>query len=260
MASMLDAIAVTHPQGKGARPNKRRSATTATATRCEARVGWVRVRCDGGGDWWVPLRCKRCAGCQAWRRRKVVRRILGGLDGERWVLLVTLTTRPGTDWDVIVRRWSSLVGALRRRYGRLRYAVVREVGSKSGMRHLHAIVAGDGARWIPHTTLRRLWRSRTGAVMVNIKRVAVVGRGGRRGVARYVAKYVAKAVGDAGVTRHITYSQDWGASGPARPHKRVVSLDPPGPRPGVGLVLPSGLVVRVWCVECLGPPPWPPPG
>jgi len=166
---------------------------------CDEPRGWLRCECEHGAMFWKPIRCRRCPGCQQNKHRKAVAKIVVGTKGEEWLSLLTLTTRPGTEWSSIMGAWSSLVRKLRALYGRVEYAVAKEEGSSNGMRHLHAIIAGPP--WISFVRVQAIWQSLLGAHGVNIKRIT------SGTVAGYVAKYVSK--GQLLLPKLLTFSRGW---------------------------------------------------
>lgn len=168
-------------------------------TKCYSPRGWLRVECAHGAIYWKPLRCRACEGCYAAKTRAITARVLFGMDGAAYASLMTLTTRPGTSWPDIMKAWTSLIKWVRKHYGGAEYAVVKEEGSRNGMRHLHAVITGPA--FIPHAALSAAWRERVGAFVVDIRRI----RAG--GVAGYVAKYVAK--GRERWAKCVTYSRAW---------------------------------------------------
>lgn len=173
-----------------------------TSTICEHPKGWRRYECPHGGEAVFPLRCRRCDACREAHQWRVIGEIASGIQASAWAAMVTLTTAPQDDgtwpeWSTIMRRFQSLVKALRSRYGCIEYAAVKEEGAQSGMRHLHVAVVG--AEWIDHQVLRRLWQGRTGAWSVDVRRI----RAGR-------AKEVASYLGKQRVSRKmVTYSKGY---------------------------------------------------
>jgi len=151
-----------------------------------------------------------------------------GLDGREWKSLLTLTTRPGTSWSSIMRAWSSLIRSLRKRYGDVQYAVAKEEGDSTGMRHLHAVLVGP--TWVPHAVVSALWYRRLGAYIVDIRRVS----GGK--VAGYVGKYLTKQ--GLGLRKVLTYSRGW----PKSKLPRLLECGPIGGKP----------VPRAWLYEQVG--------
>lgn len=224
------------------------------STRCASPRGYVEVECEAGGLWWVPRRCRHCTGCLLHRKRRTVAEIAGGARRGSWVCFVTLTSPAGTKWPVLMRRFQSLVKAIRKRFGRIEYAAVKEEGAKTGMLHLHIVMTG--VVWIPWQWLSVEWEKRIGAWSVDIQRMAT----GRNKVAAYVAKYVTKAFDDGDARKLVTYSKGYrepfGVDGPhstaVRPFWATRVFPPDGALEG-----PQGQRVLRWCVVCLGAEPVP---
>lgn len=153
--------------------------------RCEQPKGWQQVRCPHGNMAYKPLRCRKCEGCLDARRRRLVERIRWGMDRANWCALMTLTTpnqgeRP--EWGTVMRRFQSLVKAIRKREPGIEYCAVKEEG-EGGMRHLHVVLTG--CRWLSRDWLSQAWEDRIGAWSVDIRRIG-------RAAGGYVAKYLGK--------------------------------------------------------------------
>lgn len=104
-----------------------------------------------------------------------------------------------------MKRWSQLLAWLRRRMPHLQYACAKEVGPKTGMKHLH--VAAFNWTYLPQAALSDQWAKYTGAPVVDVRRVEAPA------VARYIAKHFAKTVP---VTRKaMSFSKHW----PRRPRQ-----------------------------------------
>jgi len=166
---------------------------------CANPRGWLRCHCDHGAIFWKVVRCRRCDGCAMNQQAKRTAQIITGLEGQVWKSLLTLTSVPGTSWSAIMSAFTSLIRTLRKLYGDVQYAVVKEEGASTLMRHLHIVLVGPS--WVPHAVVSRLWYARLGAFVVNIKRVS-----GTR-VASYVAKYVTKCT--LGLRKGLTFSRGW---------------------------------------------------
>ncbi len=177
----------------------RNSSKDVYQTRCISPKGWLLIQCKHGSRIYKPLRCKQCEGCRAWRVKKLLGRISSYLNFATWTSFVTLTTRPGTPWPYIMRRWQSFVKALRKTYGQIEYVWVKEEGSNTGMRHLHAVLTGP--KWIDKSLLRKLWFKRTGAFQVGIRRLD-----NSSGIS-HAAKYVVKS--DVRLARAVGFSKGW---------------------------------------------------
>lgn len=113
----------------------------------------------------------------------------GVWNGQSWVY---------PEWSTIMSWWSRLIAWARRGLGGLEYACVKEQGSKTGMRHLHAIVLGW--TWLSQELLSSAWQTISGAYNVTIRRVRA------SGIASYVAKYIGKGLGSLPLGKLITYS------------------------------------------------------
>ena len=127
------------------------------------------------------------------------------MEGEKWVSFLTLTSRPGITWPLLMKAWSTFVKVLRRRYGPLGYLAVKEEGTATGMRHLHVLITG--AVWLNWPSMSRAWSRLTGAPGVDIRRVNT--RGGKTAYSRalYVCKYIGKGFGqDAPMRKLLTAS------------------------------------------------------
>lgn len=111
--------------------------------------------------------------------------------------MLTLTTRPGTNWPEVMRAFQHLVKFLRKTSPELEYAACKEEGSKTGMRHLHVILLNFQFTSQPIISAR--WRQLTGAHVVRIERL----RSDRAHY--YVAKYVSKDLDAA--RKHVTFSR-----------------------------------------------------
>jgi len=169
---------------------------------CSNPKGWYLLVCTHLGQAYKPMRCRHCAGCQEAKRRKAIARIIHGMGEQDYLVFLTLTTvnrEPRMTWPDIMKAWSRLVAWLRRTYGPMEYALVKEEGA-GGVRHLHGIVSGW--KWVPISDLSREWQRLTGAYRVWIDRVV-----GRDGVASYVAKYMAKS--GLPLRKLLTYSAGW---------------------------------------------------
>jgi hypothetical protein len=118
-------------------------------------------------------------------------RILEGLEGEKWVAHLTLTSLPSMTWPGMMRSWSHFIRWAREYSGvKIRYVAVKETGKVAGMKHLHCLIVG--APWIKWAAASAEWERLTGARGVHIRRVNM-----RDPVeaARYVVKYIGKGFG-----------------------------------------------------------------
>jgi len=188
------------PRGTGGRPFSLDLISSGNAS-CLSPVGWLRLTCEHDAYAWQPLRCRRCDGCFEAKKRLAIYRIGYGAVKAAWVSFVTLTTLPSMEWSVLLRRFQSLVKALRHEFGSLEYVAVKEEGGLTGMKHLHVLLTGAGARWIPYERIQALWEARSSAWNVDIRRVNNLG-----GVGAYLAKYIAKAME---FPRSINFSRGW---------------------------------------------------
>ena len=159
----------------------------------------MRLQCEHGALFWKVKRCRKCEGCYVNRSGSITGKVLSGLEDAPWKSLLTLTSRPGTPWPSIMSAWTSMIRFLRKSYGVVEYAVIKEEGSSTGMKHLHAVLVGP--QWIPHASVSKAWRTRLGAFIVDIRRVS----SGK--VAGYVSKYVAK--GRMCWAKCATFSRGW---------------------------------------------------
>lgn len=168
-------------------------------TRCESPKGWTLFQCPHGSRVWLPQRCRHCDGCFNARRAKTIAKILAGLDGQKDISLLTLTSTPGTDWKRIMRAWQQMARWLRQTSPEMTYACIKEAGTRSGMKHLHVLMVN--ARFTPQSHVSAEWRRLTTAWVVDIQRVH------SRKAAAYVAKYVAK--GPAAARKSVTFGKRW---------------------------------------------------
>lgn len=181
-----------HSTNSGTVPKK-------ATTRCSKPRGYTRRVCSHEAIFWQPIRCRQCDGCERQRERTVVAKIRNGLVEGVPAVFVTLTSRSSTSWTFIMAKWSTLVRLARRTWGHFEYAVVKEEGAKSGMRHLHAI--WSGVSWVEKSWLVRTWQRLTGAFVVDVKRVT----GSTLGA--YLAKYLGK--GALVAKKVLTLSKGW---------------------------------------------------
>ncbi len=172
---------------------------------CQEPTGYMFLTCPHDDYAIMPLRCRQCDPCRGAYRAKVMARILGGIAPVRAEpALLTLSTVSGSvTWPQVMRAFTSLMYALRKRTPGLQYAAIKEEGDATGMRHLHVVL--QGWRYIPFEEISHLWATRVGAPGVDIKRVD---KGGGS-LPAYVAKYVSKGVGSGGPLRRVTYSAQW---------------------------------------------------
>ena len=166
-------------------------------TRCIYPLSWHLLMCPHGSRVWLPRRCRRCEGCRNARRARVIARLSHALAEKPGSAMLTLTTRPGTDWPQVMRAWQHMVKFLRRTSPELEYAACKEEGSSTGMRHLHVVLLNFN--FLPQAQIARRWRELTTAHVVRIERL----RSDRAGY--YVAKYVSKDLTAA--RKHVTFSK-----------------------------------------------------
>jgi len=259
LPSILDPNALTHPELPIPAPGAGSSCPRGPGPRCQYPSGWVLVTCEHGGVWWVPSRCNGCEGCRELRRQRRVAQVIETIQASKWVAVMTLTSRRGMEWPVLMRRFQSLVKALRQEYGRIEYAAFKEEGSETGMKHLHVVVRGWV--WVPHAKLRAMWRERTGAFHVNITRIHSGGQEAANYVSKHcgrvAAKHCSKAVGAVGPGKRVTFSKGFLVKRPECKRWVTFFLYPRSENHGLpGLELPCGTVVEKWCESCLsrGPP------
>jgi len=172
-----------------------------SSTRCIAVRGWSRIVCEHLAVYWRPMRCRRCMGCLRWKTNRVIAQVLVGLDAEEaWTSFITLTSKPGSQWSVLMCAFGRMVKWLRTIYGPVEYAAVKQEGSLTGMKHLHILFLG--LRWVPYAALSRKWKLLTGAWSVDIQRVS----GGR--VAAYISRYIGEGLSVI-VGKAVTFSKGW---------------------------------------------------
>jgi len=162
-------------------------------------MGWHLLMCTHGSRVWLPQRCRKCEGCHANRRAKVIARIGNGLEGKEGSAMLTLTTKPGTSWPDTMRSFQHLVKWLRKTSPLLQYAACKEEGSANGMKHLHVVLLG--LNYTHQSLIAARWRELTGAHVVRVERL----RSDRAHY--YVAKYVSKDLTAA--RKHVTFSRGW---------------------------------------------------
>lgn len=152
-----------------------------------------------------------------------------------------------------MKAWHRLRHHLVRKYGPFEYVSVKEEGKRTGMKHLHLILAGPGATYIPQIHLSLLWARLAGAPVVDIRRV----RGDL--LPQYLAKYLAKQVRE---RKQLTFSRRWPKEPPPppSPHAQTIEVGLAGPPYGMTHPGPLGMRYLEWCVVCLGPGPPPQSG
>lgn len=214
--------------------------TNFPTIRCVDVRRWYRLECLHGGVAWKPKRCRHCVGCLRWRRGKTIAQILSGLEGQSWTSLMTLTTRPGTTWPMVMKAFSRLVKRIRLNGSHVEYAAVKEEGPSTGMKHLHVILTGS--TWVAYGWLTAQWKSLIGAWNVDVRRL-----NGTK-VAAYVSGYLAKWVGP--VRKVVTFSKNFRLPYAAPEGITVLSYNsPPEPRP-FEAILEDGTIVERSCKEC----------
>jgi len=185
---------------------------------------WLPIRCDGGRrlelarpcrQWWV---CPRCRGRRAASLRT---RIVDGLTSAMakataggcrvGVRLLTLTAEHSRDLDAtreaIAQGWRAFYKAMREWLGAVPYVGVWEVTpGRDGLGHPHLHVAVIWPRFVPYGRVHTLWRR----ACPESKRISIVDdyqarrNGAKRasigaeGAANYLAKYMSKGVEVAG--------------------------------------------------------------
>jgi len=156
----------------------------------------------------MPARCRKCAGCLLFKTYRTIAKCMYGFDGgTEWKEFLTLTTKAEPSWPRIMYCWQRLVRWLRKRYGPVSYACIKQEGKKTQNKHLHILLLGPV--WISYRDVSAKWLELIGAWHVNIQRVTTTGR-----VAAYVSRYVASAM--AGVRKAVTFSSGWRRSSPPK--------------------------------------------
>ena len=174
---------------------------------CLQPKGWVRVECDHGSVMWRPMRCRKCEGCWESRRAGHRHRIMLAPGDRSHMLFVTLTSLPGSTWEMLGRKWSSLMVAIRAKYGPTEYVCAKDAGPKTGMKHFHAVLAGPA--FIDQEWLSERWKARTGAYVVWVERPHPSGDGWDVDSLAYeLAKYCASGERQGG-RRMVNYSKGW---------------------------------------------------
>lgn len=187
-----------------------RNSSLSSQTKCIFPQGWLLIRCHHLSLVWVPLRCKRCAGCRNHKRRRNIAKVRFGLENQADIAFITLTSLPKTTWPALMKRWSQLLPWLRRRMPGLQFACAKEEGPNTGMKHLH--IAAFGWLYLPHAELSSQWEKYTGAWVVDIRRAE------GPSVAAYIAKHFAKTVP---VSRKaMSFSKGW----PRQPPPTILHL------------------------------------
>lgn len=123
-------------------------------------------------------RCYRCSRMVSARSFALARRAMGEINDQR-VRFVTLTLAPD-DWQDLRRKMRDLAQYLRRRGIEVNWLWVVEEGSKTGMRHVHAVQWGD---FIPWRDLLGWWGAR---VQIEASSAAVGYLG--KNIIRYLGK------------------------------------------------------------------------
>lgn len=173
--------------------------TSRQLRRCIRPEGFLLYECEHGSTVYIPQRCRTCKGCQKHKADRQLARILFGIRDEPWLLMLTLTSLPGSDWQLILRTWNALYRHLKKADPHLAYAAVKEIGTKSGSKHLHVLL--KGWRWHNVKELRTFWKERTGADQIHLLRLP------SPETASYCAKYLSKE--KPGIRRSINYSRSW---------------------------------------------------
>lgn len=153
-----------------------------------------------------PLRCKRwsCDHCRGRRAKDLWHTAFNGSPD----MFLTLTTAPREGLspadaaEEFVVAWRMLRQYLCRKLDRksLTFLAVFEA-HESGWPHLHILLR---SKFIHRKLILDWWKERTGAIMVDIRRVK-----NARQRASYVSKYVAKRPTQFGSCKRYWKSQDW---------------------------------------------------
>lgn len=194
---------------------------------------WAWYACVDQTSLRVPLRCRNCPGCDTNRRDITIARISAGLTPGQPSAFLTLTSLPATPWWRIMQAWTRLVAWLRKNNPHLQYALVKEQGPATGMKHLHAIVAPW--HYIPWLKLSAQWRTLLGAWVVNVQRIL------GNGPTAYIAKYIAKGL--ANVKKHATFSRGWKKAPHPKNELRFLGLGYHPPTNAPTHVTPSGMLI-----------------
>ena len=129
---------------------------------------------------------------------------------------------------------------MKRRWGLLTYAGVKEEGSQSGMKHLHFIIV-FAARPL-QSAVSALWRKLTGAFMINMKVI------GHDRVDQYLAKYLAK--GHRIARKDMMFARNWPKLPPLpQPLDVTKFLNPPAPGPN-RISMPDGSIIELPYTPC----------
>jgi hypothetical protein len=214
---------------------------------CKYPLGWMSVQCAHGTQAWAPLRCRRCSGCRLARRVKIMRKVGAAIGETRPMALLTLTTTPGTTWPVVMKKWSSMIRALRKLSGsRIEYAACKEEGAESGMKHLHVLlVEWKYVRW---SVISELWEGMIGARGVDIRAIKQ-----GEGAVAYITKYLGKWDPEGEVKKALTYSSGFPKPQDAEVPKFVGAIETTAKMPEKAMLSTSGMILRGKTVcECFG--------
>jgi len=166
---------------------------------CQRPRGWNVYNCEHGTMVYVPRRCRACIACAEAKISIHACRIRYGLDHLPPSSFLTVTTRPGTEWQDITGAWTSFVYWLRKRQPDVQYAAAREIAPDNGMRHMHVVLAPWA--YMPQSALSMAWSSRVSSPVVWIERT-------EKGRAiKELSKYLSKATPE--LPRAINYSRGW---------------------------------------------------
>lgn len=180
--------------------------------------GWLFRLCGHQNYSYMPLRCRHCVGCKIWKGRQLVARLLIPTLAGQNIKMLTLTSLPGTTWVTMMKNWQRLKQRLERRYGKMMYAAVKEEGFRTGMKHLHVLMADQS--WMAQPLISAMWGQLSGAPVVDIR---LVRAGVHQGSLQF---YLAKQ--GAVERKSVTFSASW----PKLPKlsdtlQTTLSLNPP---------------------------------
>ena len=221
---------------------------------CSNVLGWRKVVCLHGQIALLPLRCRDCTSCYAYKGFQRARRIQSHLKdiGYDKFAFLTLTTKGNPTWEQVMRKWNSMRYFLRSKGYMAEYVMVKEEGTTSGMKHLHIIYRW--LKYIPNDEISRRWSFRNMGSITFIKKVAETEHG--RELGRYLSDYVSKAVNIMGVRKAFTASNDWPKlveeNSTIYPSDAKIDLDKGYKIVAGGVVLYNNDGVRLGDCECFG--------
>ena len=215
-------------------------AYACVATRCEEIKGWVQCLCEHGNYYWIPLRCRKCAGCLQAKSDYLLHRLAVDIPADQNFSFLTLTSLAGTEWEAITKGWNALITALRREYGGIEYAWIKEEGQRTGSKHLHILLFSSSR--LRQSLVQTIWKRLIGAYIIKLTSVK------NKQIAYYILKDMAK--GKPFQRRMMSFSRGWPKS-PKLPRPMVIErhLLPPVMTPGMKQ-LENGIIVYADYVPC----------